>query len=411
MMITKLMVAEFRHSKAGHMAEAAPLTVDQQLARALTPTLVGRLEAIAMVVQAGGIVTTAAVDQLLPSGQATLFAIAAVHVLFAGVITVWGGPFRWGPQWAALWVGFVFLMPLVMAHLVAPTQYASSPSCVQLCGYPNGVLLLLAFYPWIALRPRHLKTLVEIAVIVALFLEHLAITMALHDGHLTRDNISGITAALLGNSLAYIVGKAIGHMCFQAARTQLERQREDYDEFANFLHSHVRGTLVAVRAEAGDPGAVVDHLQRLDQQVSRRRLQILLTEPTVLVAAIVREHVGRFAKAITISSSPQTGALAVNQQVGILVSRALGDLLSNATQHATEVSIDIVVTGAVLRLDVSDNGPGLDPAIIDDAATSLHGLRRDARRLGGDLTVQPGTGARLRLTAPLAGTRSANRSG
>src|SRR5947209_129539 len=48
------------------------LSVGHQLARAITPNLVGRLESVAMLVQAGGIVTTAAVDKLLPSGQALL---------------------------------------------------------------------------------------------------------------------------------------------------------------------------------------------------------------------------------------------------------------------------------------------------------------------------------------------------
>jgi hypothetical protein len=72
------------------------LSVGHQLARAITPNLVGRLESVAMLVQAGGIVTTAAVDKLLPSGQALLLAIAGFHVVFAALVLRFNGPFRWG---------------------------------------------------------------------------------------------------------------------------------------------------------------------------------------------------------------------------------------------------------------------------------------------------------------------------
>lgn len=380
--------------------------VDWQLARSTTQHLVGRLEAVAMLVQAGGLVTSAVVDKLLPSGQAILFTIAALHVVFAGVVLRFGGPFRWGPQWAVIWIGLVFLMPLVMAHLVAPTEYASSPSCVQLCGYPNGVVLLVAFYPWLIFRPRRLKNVVEVGIILAIYAEHLLLATVLHNGHLTRTNVTGITAALLGNSLSYMVGKAVGHMCYRAAQAQLDLQRENYDDIANFLHSHVRGTLVAVQGEAGGTHAVIQHLRQLDEQVTARRLQMLLMHSDVLVAAVVREHISRFAKAIIITESPQTGALTVAQPLGLLLSRALGDLLSNATKHATQVGIRIVLDSDQVRLDVIDNGPGINAAVLDDPATSLHSLRRHARSLGGDLTVQGSRhGTHLRLTGSMTVSR------
>ena len=39
----------------------------------------------------------------------------------------------------------------------------------------------------------------------------------------------------------------------------------------------------------------------------------------------------------------------------------------------------------MLVLEVADDGPGFDEAVMDDAGTSLYRLRAKARELGGDL--------------------------
>jgi sensor histidine kinase YesM len=65
-------------------------------------------------------------------------------------------------------------------------------------------------------------------------------------------------------------------------------------------------------------------------------------------------------------------------------------LVENAIQHGTsrvignaKVAIDITLHGGVLRIEVSDNGPGFPAGFTLTDARSGHGLRNVAERLQG----------------------------
>ncbi|MBC7267386.1 MAG: sensor histidine kinase [Streptomyces sp.] len=84
----------------------------------------------------------------------------------------------------------------------------------------------------------------------------------------------------------------------------------------------------------------------------------------------------------------------------------LGEALSNAAKHAHATSVDITVevTGTSLRLRVSDNGRGIDPAVT--RRSGLANLRSRAEELGGTFTVAANhpAGAVLDWSIPLPGT-------
>jgi signal transduction histidine kinase len=88
--------------------------------------------------------------------------------------------------------------------------------------------------------------------------------------------------------------------------------------------------------------------------------------------------------------------------------RIVGNLLDNARRHAPDapVRVSARVAGGMLHVEVADGGPGVPPAALphlferfytaDPARGGGSGLglaiaRRHARRLGGDLTVRPGS--------------------
>jgi signal transduction histidine kinase len=75
--------------------------------------------------------------------------------------------------------------------------------------------------------------------------------------------------------------------------------------------------------------------------------------------------------------------------VRIALFRALQELLSNATRHGSgPISVDLAVNGGVLRLEVSDEGPGFDPGQVGDAEhLGLAGVREQAELLGGGFGV------------------------
>ena len=93
--------------------------------------------------------------------------------------------------------------------------------------------------------------------------------------------------------------------------------------------------------------------------------------------------------------------------------QALGNLVGNGLRHGSTVSIDVVQREGRVELDVSDDGPGVDPGLdlfargASNAGSTGIGLwlaRRIAEAHGGSLELvhDAGAGARFRLALPSA---------
>ena len=92
--------------------------------------------------------------------------------------------------------------------------------------------------------------------------------------------------------------------------------------------------------------------------------------------------------------------------VKITFARALQELLSNAVRHGggVEVRVRVDVADGALRLDVTDGGPGFDPAgLAESPGLGLPGIREQAELLGGGFSVRsaPGQGTTVRAWWPL----------
>ncbi len=88
--------------------------------------------------------------------------------------------------------------------------------------------------------------------------------------------------------------------------------------------------------------------------------------------------------------------------------RAGQEAVTNALKHAnaTRIAIGLAFANGAVRLTVTDNGKGFDPAAPTAAPPGhfgLLGMRERAERLRGQLDIasQPGQGTRVVLTAPL----------
>ena len=93
----------------------------------------------------------------------------------------------------------------------------------------------------------------------------------------------------------------------------------------------------------------------------------------------------------------------------VILYQATRELLFNVTKHsrATRATIQLIYAPDSVRIDVSDDGCGFDPAIVDELEkdTSSYGLFNVRERLtdiGGHLEIDsvPGHGARVSLVAP-----------
>jgi signal transduction histidine kinase len=385
------------------MAVAALLS-DDELEQRTTRILASALEATALLVQAVNLVVSAAIETLTPTGLHIMWALALVHLVFADIARRTRGPLTRGGVWAILWIGSVILMPLLIAHLVLPYQYASGAGCVQLCTYPTAPVALFSIYPWIGSDWLHLRPAIELGILVVVVFEPLLIVRILRDGELSMTNYQSIAVSGLWNLTAYATGKAVRRLCSMAVARLIELQRDNYDEFFRYLHTQVEGAIAVIQREKGSRDDVLARLRDLYSSLVRRRLDMQLVHSQIEVAPLFVDTLRVFGNALQIYRSPRLDGLVLDRQVAVLVHQTLGDLLKNATQHGAHgLGVDFSYDSNMVTLEVDDDGPGFSAAVLDDPATSLNRLRRDARSLGGDLRQisEEGNGSRMRLTLPI----------
>ncbi|MEO7117590.1 MAG: ATP-binding protein [Candidatus Limnocylindrales bacterium] len=120
-----------------------------------------------------------------------------------------------------------------------------------------------------------------------------------------------------------------------------------------------------------------------------------LAELSVQEAAkrAVDDHVRRTGAEVglTVGKTPAIVALPVK----IALYRALQELLSNGSRHGKPpIAVDVGTEGRLLRLTVSDGGPGFDDSKVgEDGHLGLAGVREQAELLGGSFEVSGlGTG-------------------
>jgi len=377
------------------------------IARAITRQMVHRVEWTVLVWQGVCAAVSLTVDHYRPGWSAVVWTVVAVNFAALPVIARFGGPFSRGPRWIVAAAVAAVAVQALPALAVVPGTYGAQPAATPMCNYPAATILMIAFYPW--WRGERTRWVVALEYcFVGLVAVVPSLILALLDP--AAGSPARVAAAFGGmyDLLGYLLGRAIGVMCRVAARNQLDVQRQHFEEFFNFLHSHVKAGVAAVRAESPDLPAMHAKLGELEQAVSDRRVAFLLAQHTVPLAALVSERVRTFHGAIRLRETPRAGAMTVRRPVGVLVGRALGDLLGNAVVHgARSAAVRMRSDGPDLVLEVEDDGPGFPDVVLDDAATSLHRLRADARAQGGDLrrTCVDGGGSRLVLTVPLRDAR------
>jgi signal transduction histidine kinase len=220
----------------------------------------------------------------------------------------------------------------------------------------------------------------------------------------TRDNLIAVLSGQMQLVVAYLIGKAAVAMVRVSVARQVETQQQSFDQFFNFLHSHVKAGIAAVKAEQPNVPAMLDKLEELEQAVSERRIEMLLMRDQIPLAVVISERIRAFIGSLQIMESPRVGILTVAGPIGVLISRALGDLLKNAVVHGGhEVRINCLIDDdGHLSLTVTDDGAGFDPVVMDDPSKSLYRLRSDAKSLGGDVVPHmTDQGTTMTLTVPL----------
>lgn len=118
------------------------------------------------------------------------------------------------------------------------------------------------------------------------------------------------------------------------------------------------------------------------------------------VQRAVDDHTRRSGTAVDLDVGPISEPVPLSVRVSMY--RALQELLSNATRHGGGAAVRATVesVGEKLCLEVSDAGPGFDPAVlVHTEGLGLAGMHEQAELLGGSFEARsaPGAGATVRV--------------
>jgi hypothetical protein len=380
-------------SEQAAVEEAAQLRITRQL--------VEPLEWAGFAYQGAVLIQTALVDPFNQPAKTIVLLLGVAHLALAAFFWRTRGPFTRSGYAMALWVVGALAVPVIIAWLAAPGTYASSTSCVQACTYPAAPLFFAALCPWIFARALA-RTAVGLGLVAAVCLEWFLLIYLINGGF-TRISALSALSSVIWVVVAYGLGRVVARLAGVVRRGEIQVQEQKNEEFFDFLHSHIKAGLAAVKLEQPDVPAMLEKVGELEHTVSEQRITQLLSMDRVPVAMLCSERIRAFTGVIHIAETPRSGARTVRGPVGTLIDRALGDLLKNAVVHgAATVWVRMAPLDDMLVLEVADDGPGFDEAIMDNPGTSLHRLREKARELGGDLVraARSPRGSRLTLTVP-----------
>jgi signal transduction histidine kinase len=183
---------------------------------------------------------------------------------------------------------------------------------------------------------------------------------------------------------------------------------------------------VAAQVAAGPDGgapigqdleAIQASLRRAMQDVRATSAGLLLPQLEGLTLAETIDHAARSHTRRT-RSEVRTALEALPDQAPlttkIALYRIVQEALTNSWRHAGGQGQSVRATGRdhTVRVEISDRGPGFDPATIGAAEDHLGlvGMRERAESLGGEFRIEsaPGQGARIVATLPLQETGEAN---
>lgn len=372
----------------------------------VTRQLVEALEWGGLAFQGAVLIQTAFADPFSRAAQAVVLALGVGHLLLAFLAWRTRGPIGRGGWLLTAWLAGALVVPVVIALLAAHGSYGSSTACVPGCTYPSAPLFFVAIYPWLAARALP-RPLAEFGLLGVVCLEWLLLTYAIN-GTLTQTTALSVASSILLAVVAYGLGKLESVLTGVVRRSQIEVEQHKSEEFFDFLHSHIKAGLAAVKVEQPDVAAMLDKVSELERTVSEQRITQLLSMDRIPLASLCSERIRTFTGIIDLAETPRSGAQTVTAPVGTLIERALGDLLKNAVLHGAKTAwVRMSREDDMLVLEIADDGPGFDEAVMDNEGTSLNRLRASAREFGGDLRRLPRSpqGSRLILSVRTARNR------
>jgi signal transduction histidine kinase len=350
--------------------------------------LIEPLEWGGLAFQGAVLVQTSLADPFGAAARGIVIALGLSHLALAVVIWRTKGPIVRGGLALGAWLAAALAIPVVIALLAAPGTYADNTACVPGCTYPSAPLFFVTLSPRIVARALPRRA-VGAGLLGAVCAEWLLLTYAINGRFTTATSLSVMSSIILA-LIAYGLAEVEAGIAGVIRRSQTEARQQKNDEFFDFLHSHIKAGLSAVRLAHPDIEAMLEKVGELERTVSEHRMAYLLSADRVPLATLCSERVRAFTGIIAIAETPRIGPRTVAAPVGILIDRALGDLLKNAVLHGASTAwVRMTQQDELLVIEIGDDGPGFDESVMDNTGTSLYRLRASARERGGDLRRLP----------------------
>lgn len=193
----------------------------------------------------------------------------------------------------------------------------------------------------------------------------------------------------------------------ERAQAVAEAIEDEHRVRAHWLHDDVCAQLrlasLKLQTESATNREIVQLLDEVDHQLRLRQLDELFGSGTVRVAEVLQPFI-RYAQnhGVSIDGVPafENAAVSLDERSARLAARAASVLTSNAMNAgATAISYEVSSEGGMLRLTISDNGPGFVLADVPHGR-GLWVLIDDLKPGGLEVVENPGGGARVTASIP-----------
>ena len=257
------------------------------------------------------------------------------------------------------------------------------------------------------------------------------------DASIILTAIFSVTIVVLGLFLFFVMMMVRSHRKIEAAQRERLRQmqvfseklqaarEEEQKQIARELHDELGGALTSIKYDLlwlGNHATMkkdaktrytairemVDATTKLVQRISSGLRPKILD--TVGLAAAVEWHVKEFSRrtSIDVQLSQDEALPPLDETVTTGVYRIIQEALTNIARHseATRAEVTLRVLNSSLQVEVTDNGKGIDQAmIVHPESLGILSMQERARMLGGTVsfTSNPGKGTRVVMIAPMHG--------
>jgi signal transduction histidine kinase len=247
--------------------------------------------------------------------------------------------------------------------------------------------------------------------------------------------IFSITIVVLGLFSFFVLMMVRSHRKIEAAQRERIHQMQIFSEklqsareeeqkrIARELHDELGGALTGIKYDLLWLGkhtamkrsvkeryqvirAMVDTTTKSVQRISSGLRPKILD--TVGLEAAVEWHIREFTKRTSIEVKlTQTEKLpSLDDSVATGIYRIIQETLTNVARHsgATRAEVSIQLNNGELRVEIADNGKGMDEAMIaHPESLGILSMQERARMLGGKIvfTSNPGNGTSVVLIAPI----------